>query len=100
VDLDVADGEIRIGHVVFTKAHHRAGEVGTAGVIPKSGLDDLHGAPIVGLQIALVKLLEPERLRLHFARRRGRILAHRSWRQIRMRRGFHRGNLIPSELRP
>jgi hypothetical protein len=40
-------------------------------VIPKSGLDDLDGAPVVRGQRGLEELLEPERLDLDF-RRRGR----------------------------
>ena len=76
-------------------ASRRAREIGSAAVIPKSGLDDLHFSAIVRCQDGLVKLLEPERLDFQFRGRRRRFLAQRPGRQVG---GFHSRNLIPSQI--
>jgi hypothetical protein len=98
VHLHVADGQLRVGLIVFAKTDDRAGEIRPASVIPKSGLNNFDGATIVRAQHRRVELLEPKRLRLHLRRRGDRLLAQGAGRAIIMRATFHCGNLIPSEV--
>ena len=101
VDLDIADGHVVVRLSILPEPHNRPREIGTAAVIPESGLDDFDGAPVVHGQDRLIKLLEPKRLDFHLHRRAHRFLAQGTRRQVRkMKRTiFHSRNLIPSQLK-
>ena len=101
VALGARSYDIVIGFFAFGKSHDGAREVGTAAVVPESGLDDFDGAPVVRGEDRLIKLLEPERLDFHLAGLQNRFLAQGTRRQIRKmgRVIFHSGNLIPSRLK-
>jgi len=102
VDLDVAKRGVGVGFSLFAESHDGVREIGPAAVIPKSGLDDFHCAPVVRLQERLIKLLEPKRLDFEFSWSLRRFFAQRTGRQVRRANGriFHSRNLIPRRLKP
>jgi hypothetical protein len=65
MDLDAADGHVVIGFSILLKSDDCPGEIGTAAVIPKSGLDDFDSASVVRGQGWFIKLLKPKRLDFH-----------------------------------
>jgi hypothetical protein len=90
MDLDRADNHF----VAAGEAHRGAREVGAAGVIPESGLDDLDRAAVVGGEGGLIELFEPERLHFHF-RGGGRAGFTQGAGRPIGGRAFHARNLIP-----
>ena len=93
VDLDVADDHL-FG-LALAEADGGAGEVGAAGVVPKSGLNDFNGSTVIRGQGGLMKLFKPKGLYLQFRGWGDRFLAQGMRRKVR---GFHSRNLIPGQI--
>jgi hypothetical protein len=96
MNFDMAQGYLAVLLSILREAHHRAGKIGTAPVIPEPRLDDLDRAPIIRRQGGLKQLLKPKRLNLQFRRRRRRILPQQARRLVEGlgESSFHSRNLI------
>ena len=83
------------------KPHHGAGEIGTAAMIPKSGLDDFDRAAVVGGQAGVDKAARTKAPGPPSRWAARRLFAQRDAAagNREARSGFHSRNLIPSPLK-